>query len=110
MRLNAIGGTSTAYPHAPPLSTVCESIPIPEFDFNGEEVIDAHDMSIMVDHWHTDTSRYDLAPSPAGEGEITQERPENREFAGLSSCLSCSHLLVYFPCLPGYTVWISVRF
>ncbi len=27
-------------------------------------------MSILVDHWHTYASRYDLAPAPGGDGTV----------------------------------------
>jgi len=69
-RIYVIGGSSVAWPYDPPLSSVWEFIPKPEFDFNEDYVVDAQDMSLMVDHWHTDTPRYDLAPSPAGDGII----------------------------------------
>jgi len=69
-RIYIIGGTSVPFPFSPYLSTVWEFIPAPEFDFNGDGVIDAQDMSILVDHWHTDASRYDLAPAPGGDGIV----------------------------------------
>ncbi len=65
-----IGGTSADYPFTPRLSTVWEFTPAPDFDFNGDGVVDAQDMSLMVDHWHTDELRYDLAPPPAGDGIV----------------------------------------
>jgi hypothetical protein len=40
------------------------------FDFNGDGVVDAQDVSIMLDHWHTDEPRYDIAPPPAGDGVV----------------------------------------
>jgi N-acetylneuraminic acid mutarotase len=69
-RIYIIGGTSAPYPYNPSLSTVWEFISAPEFDFNEDGVVDAQDMSIMVDHWHTDEPRYDLVPSPAGDGIV----------------------------------------
>jgi N-acetylneuraminic acid mutarotase len=69
-RIYVIGGTSAGYPYSTSLSTVWEFIPALEFDFNGDGIVDAQDMSIMIDHWHTDTPRYDLAPQPAGDGIV----------------------------------------
>jgi hypothetical protein len=40
------------------------------FDFNGDGVVDAQDVSLMLDHWHTDEPRYDIAPPPAGDGVV----------------------------------------
>jgi hypothetical protein len=69
-RIYVIGGSSATYPFNSVLSTVWEFIPSPEFDFNEDGVVDAQDMSLMVDHWHTDSSHYDLAPSPLGDGIV----------------------------------------
>jgi len=69
-RIYVIGGSSSDYPFNSVLSTVWEFIPEPEFDFNGDGVVDAQDLSIMVDHWHTDSPRHDLAPFPAGDGIV----------------------------------------
>ena len=69
-RIYVIGGSSASYPYNSVLSTVWEFIPEPEFDFNGDDLVDAQDMSLMVDHWHTDVARYDLAPFPAGDGIV----------------------------------------
>jgi N-acetylneuraminic acid mutarotase len=68
-RVYLIGGSS----HWPPnqvISTVWEYSPLASPDFNGDGVVDAQDMSMMVDHWHTEASRYDLAPAPAGDGYV----------------------------------------
>jgi len=69
-RIYVMGGSSADYPFNSVLSTVWEFIPTPEFDFNEDYLVDAQDMSILVDHWHTDTARYDLVPSPAGDGIV----------------------------------------
>ena len=69
-RIYLIGGSSANYPFSAVLSTVYEFIPSPEFDFNNDGIVDAQDMSMMVDHWHTDASRYDRAPAPAGDGIV----------------------------------------
>jgi hypothetical protein len=69
-RMYLIGGSSANYPFTSMLSSVWEYVPLPEFDFNGDSVVDALDMALMVDHWHTDAPRFDLAPSPAGDGIV----------------------------------------
>ena len=69
-RIYVIGGSSAPWPYSSVLSTVWEFIPSPEFDFNEDGIVDAEDMTIMVDHWHTDAPRYDLAPAPAGDGIV----------------------------------------
>jgi hypothetical protein len=66
----AMGGSSAGISPTEVLSSVWEYIPSPNFDLNGDRVVDAQDMSIMVDYWHTDTSRYDLAPAPGGDGIV----------------------------------------
>ncbi len=68
-RIYLIGGSSQ-WPPSAVISTVWEYIPSPDFDFNKDGVVDARDMSILVDHWHTDASRYDLAPAPVGDGFV----------------------------------------
>jgi N-acetylneuraminic acid mutarotase len=66
-----IGGSSApSYPFTPALSTVWEYIPSPDFDFNKDGVVDARDMSMMVDHWQTEDSRFDVAPAPVGDGIV----------------------------------------
>ena len=69
-KIYVIGGTSVPYPYNPSLSTVWEFIPGPGFDFNGDGVVDVQDVSLMVDHWHTDNALYDIAPLPWGDGIV----------------------------------------
>jgi hypothetical protein len=46
-------------------------VPIePVVDFNGDGIVDALDMCIMVDHWGTDNSLYDIGPTPFGDGIV----------------------------------------
>ncbi len=71
-RIYLIGGSSR-WPPNQVISTVWEYTPSPDFDFNGDGVVDARDMSMMVDHWHTDATRYDVAPAPAGDGFVDVE-------------------------------------
>jgi hypothetical protein len=59
------------------------------FDFNGDGVVDAQDVSIMVDHWHTNEPRYDIAPPPAGDGVVDVE-----DLIALSEYLFEDHRIV----------------
>jgi hypothetical protein len=43
---------------------------IPIVDFNGDGIVDAADMSIMVDHWGEDYSLCDIGPMPWGDGIV----------------------------------------
>jgi hypothetical protein len=43
-------------------------IPIVDFDSNG--IVDAADMCIMIDNWHTDNTLCDIAPLPLGDGFV----------------------------------------
>jgi hypothetical protein len=43
-------------------------IPIVDFDSNG--IVDAADMCIMIDNWHTDNLLCDIAPLPLGDGFV----------------------------------------
>ena len=43
---------------------------IPIVDFNGDGIVDAEDMCIMVDHWGTDNSLCDIGPMPWGDGIV----------------------------------------
>jgi hypothetical protein len=40
------------------------------FDLNGDGKVDCADVCILVEHWHTDDLRYDLAPAPGGDGLV----------------------------------------
>ncbi len=65
-----IGGSSANFPYTPRLSTVWGFVPSAEFDFNGDAIVDAQDVVILIDHWLTGNWRYDLAPAPAGDGIV----------------------------------------
>ncbi len=43
---------------------------IPIVDFNGDGIVDAADMCIMADNWHTDNSLCDIGPTPLGDGIV----------------------------------------
>ena len=45
----------------------------PGLDFNGDEVIDASDVVIMVNHWKQDYAPCDIAPPPYGDGIVDIE-------------------------------------
>jgi len=69
-RIYVIGGNSAPYPYNPSLSTVWEydtGLAVSSPDFNGDGVVDSRDVSLMVDHWHTDNTLYDIAPLPFGD-------------------------------------------
>ena len=48
--------------------TVSGARPTP--DFNGDGKIDNADISMMADHWKTDSPRYDIGPGPFGDGTV----------------------------------------
>ena len=43
---------------------------IPIVDFNGDKIVDADDMCIMVDHWGENYSLCDIGPTPFGDGIV----------------------------------------
>jgi len=43
---------------------------IPIVDLNGDGIVDAADMCMMIDYWGTDEPLYDIAPSPFGDGVV----------------------------------------
>lgn len=43
---------------------------LPIVDFNGDGLVDARDMAIMVDQWHTSESLCDIGPTPWGDGIV----------------------------------------
>jgi hypothetical protein len=45
----------------------------PVVDLNGDGIVDAADMSAIVDHWGTDNSLYDIGPMPWGDGIVDVE-------------------------------------
>jgi hypothetical protein len=46
---------------------------IPIVDFNGDEIVDASDMCIMIDHWGENCSLCDIGPMPWGDGIVDVE-------------------------------------
>ncbi|MHC4229016.1 MAG: LamG-like jellyroll fold domain-containing protein [Planctomycetota bacterium] len=42
----------------------------PQFDFNGDRIVDCADMCMLVEHWQTDDPRFDIAPAPSGDGIV----------------------------------------
>ena len=69
-RIYAIGGTDRPHP-CPAFPTVYEISPL--FDFNGDGIVDAADMCIMIDHWGEDYSLCDIGPMPWGDGIVDVE-------------------------------------
>ncbi len=43
---------------------------IPIVDFNGDGIVDALDICMMADHWHTDYQLCDIGPMPWGDGIV----------------------------------------
>ena len=43
---------------------------IPIVDLNGDGIVDAADMCIMVDHWGENYSLCDIGPTPLGDGKV----------------------------------------
>jgi len=43
---------------------------VPIVDLNGDEIVDAADMVIMVDHWGENYSLCDIGPTPLGDGIV----------------------------------------
>ena len=43
---------------------------IPIVDLNGDRIVDAEDMCIIVDHWGTDEPLCDIGPMPWGDGVV----------------------------------------
>ena len=43
---------------------------LPIVDFNGDRIVDAADMCILVDHWGTNNSLCDIGPMPWGDGVV----------------------------------------
>ena len=55
----------------------------PVVDFNSDGFVDAMDVSIMVDFWHTNESLCDIAPGPMGDGFV-----DSQDLAVLSEYVS----------------------
>jgi len=67
-KIYAIGGWVGS---GTPLSTVEEYAPYPlVVDLNGDGMVDAADMCIMVDYWGTDEPLCDIGPMPWGDGVV----------------------------------------
>jgi len=70
-KIYAFGGTPSG--HGAPMSTVYEydtGLGVSSPDFNGDGIVDSADISMMVDHWHTDYPFCDVAPLPFGDGVV----------------------------------------
>ena len=39
-------------------------------DFNGDEIVDIHDLLILIEHWGQDEPSVDIAPPPFGDGIV----------------------------------------
>jgi hypothetical protein len=56
-----------------PYGDIYQAPIIPIVDFNGDCIVDAEDMCIMVDHWGEDYSLCDIGPMPWGDGVVDVE-------------------------------------
>ena len=43
---------------------------IPIVDLNGDGIVDAADMCVIIDHWHEDYPSCDIGPAPWGDGVV----------------------------------------
>ena len=50
--------------------TIWQAPILPVVDLNGDGIVDADDMVIMVDNWGTDNSLCDIGPMPWGDGVV----------------------------------------
>jgi hypothetical protein len=50
-----------------------EAEAFPVVDFNGDDLVDSQDMSILVDHWHTGDPLCDIGPMPWGDGIVDEQ-------------------------------------
>ncbi len=69
------GDGSTLYFHSNQLSggsnfDILQSPIEPVVDLNGDGIVDAQDMCIIVDNWHTESKLCDIAPAPLGDGFV----------------------------------------
>jgi N-acetylneuraminic acid mutarotase len=70
-KVYAIGGWIGNIPPASAISTVEEYTPNTlVVDFNGDGIVDSQDVSMMIDHWHSDEPFFDIAPTPLGDGIV----------------------------------------
>ena len=59
------------HPNTEGAKLIAEAIaPISTPDFNGDEIVDAADMCIIVDHWGENYRLCDIGPTPFGDGTI----------------------------------------
>ena len=67
-RIYAIGGITVPYPWMTSIPTVevCDLNPPPP-DFNGDEIVDFKDFSILVHYWSQEELSVDIAPPPFGD-------------------------------------------
>jgi predicted phosphodiesterase len=57
-----------------PNSASHQFVPLaPDLDFNDDEIIDAADVAIMLNHWKQDYALCDVAPPPYGDGIVDVE-------------------------------------
>jgi len=72
---------------------------MPIVDFNGDGIVDAADVCIMIDHWHTDYPLCDIAPTPFGDGIVDI----------LDLIVLAEHLFEEFPPVEGKEVNVDEK-
>lgn len=72
-KIHVIGGTVATHrgEHWVLTSAVYANEPI--VDLNGDGIVDAADMCMLVDNWHTNNMLCDIAPPPLGDGVVDVE-------------------------------------
>ena len=52
----------------------CWQVPIlPKVDLNSDDKVDAQDMSVLIDHWHSSDPLCDIGPTPWGDGIVDSQ-------------------------------------
>ncbi|MBW2209036.1 MAG: hypothetical protein JRG79_19195 [Deltaproteobacteria bacterium] len=69
-KIYVFGGTTATHDNNHWILTSAVYANEPIVDFNGDGIVDAADMCIMVDHWGTDEPLCDIAPPPFGDGIV----------------------------------------
>jgi hypothetical protein len=69
-KIYAIGGTPTKRPLQASATVFELDLGSRQLDLNGDGIVDGADISVMVDHWHTDEPSCDIAPAPCGDGIV----------------------------------------
>jgi len=71
-KIYVIGGTLGIEPWVPTAAVEVydTGLDVASPDFNGDGIVDAMDICILIEHWHTDYPPCDVAPPPFGDGIV----------------------------------------